>query len=542
MHDLQMARIGDYCKVAKGKIGIKKAVAGKYPLVTTAEERLSHNEYHFDKPSVIIPLVSSTGHGHASLKRIHYQEGKFAVGSILCAVIPKDEKVLSANFLYHYLDVYKEKLLTSRMRGMANVTLPVSEIEDVEFPMLSIDEQKEWVSLFENTSSYTSSLASESNRQQSLLKKLRQSILQDAISGKLTKKWREENLPAPASSPGKFYAYAILCHDNSIYIGHTDDIARRWKEHRKGQGAEWTKKYKPLSACNAQAGMKIAHYEEYKTRKEAADREKWLKTGFGRKWLKRELAAGRTRQAGVVEPASELLARIKAEKERLGKEKKTKKQKPLPPISEEEIPFELPEGWVWCRLGEFVKSFQNGISKRHGSRGEDCIVLRLADITNYRVNFYEPRYIKLTQDEIIKYELKPYDILITRVNGSVEIVGNFNLVELVSEKIGYCDHFIRMRLSQGNVLSPYVEILEKTKMVRNIIKDQFKTTAGQKTINQGHINNLLVPLPPLCEANIIVSKVEKIFAYCDELEQQIDKSQLASELLMQTVLKEAFEG
>src|SRR5690606_32990229 len=55
------------------------------------------------------------------------------------------------------------------------------------------------------------------------------------------------------------------------------------------------------------------------------------------------------------EPASELLAQIKAEKEQLIKDKKIKKQKPLPTISEDEIPFEIPDNWVWCRLGEICQ-------------------------------------------------------------------------------------------------------------------------------------------------------------------------------------------
>lgn len=55
-----------------------------------------------------------------------------------------------------------------------------------------------------------------------------------------------------------------------------------------------------------------------------------------------------------IEPASELLKRIKAEKEKLIKEKKLRKERPLPPITQEEIPFELPDDWVWCRLGEII--------------------------------------------------------------------------------------------------------------------------------------------------------------------------------------------
>ena len=90
--------LSDLCTITKGKIGITKAIPGKYPLVATSEERRSHNEFHFEGEAVLIPLVSSTGHGHRSLNRIHYQTGKFAVGSILCAVMPKDNTILNSEY------------------------------------------------------------------------------------------------------------------------------------------------------------------------------------------------------------------------------------------------------------------------------------------------------------------------------------------------------------------------------------------------------------------------------------------------------------
>ena len=96
-----------------------------------------------------------------------------------------------------------------------------------------------------------------------------------------------KDLPAPR--PGKFFVYAILCDNNAIYIGQTSNIERRWKQHQKGTGADYTKRYKPID---------LIHFETFESRAEAVDREKKLKTGFGRKWLKREYKAGRTRQAG----------------------------------------------------------------------------------------------------------------------------------------------------------------------------------------------------------------------------------------------------
>ena len=101
-------RLGDLCYVQKGNTGIQKSIPGEYPLVVTAENRLSHIDYQFDCKAVIVPLVSSTGHGHASLKRIHYQENKFAVGTILACIYPFCNDILNMKFLYHYLDTYKK--------------------------------------------------------------------------------------------------------------------------------------------------------------------------------------------------------------------------------------------------------------------------------------------------------------------------------------------------------------------------------------------------------------------------------------------------
>jgi len=96
-----------------------------------------------------------------------------------------------------------------------------------------------------------------------------------------------QNLPAPR--PGVYFVYALACEGGSHYIGHSQDLQQRWNEHRIGTGSEWTKIHKPLY---------VAHYEEYLSREQAIIREKELKIGFGRKWLKREIAAGRARQAG----------------------------------------------------------------------------------------------------------------------------------------------------------------------------------------------------------------------------------------------------
>jgi len=84
------------------------------------------------------------------------------------------------------------------------------------------------------------------------------------------------DLPAPRYL---YYVYAIKCDNGSIYIGQTENMEKRWHDHMAGK-VRWTKKYKALE---------IIHYEGYSTKEEAVEREKVLKTGFGRKWLKHEL-------------------------------------------------------------------------------------------------------------------------------------------------------------------------------------------------------------------------------------------------------------
>jgi len=95
------------------------------------------------------------------------------------------------------------------------------------------------------------------------------------------------DLPAPR--PGAYFAYAIACEGGSYYIGQTDNLPQRWQAHVTGQGADWTKKNKPIH---------IAHCEEFASREAAVKREQELKTTAGRRWLKKAIAEGRARQAG----------------------------------------------------------------------------------------------------------------------------------------------------------------------------------------------------------------------------------------------------
>jgi putative endonuclease len=111
----------------------------------------------------------------------------------------------------------------------------------------------------------------------------------------------------------KWHVYAIECSNGSIYIGQAKDILGRWKQHQSGNGAKWTKKYRPL---------RLFYYEQLNSLKDALQREKQLKTTTDRRFLKKILSGS---QAG--EPASELLKRISLEREKHTKSKKERNAK-----------------------------------------------------------------------------------------------------------------------------------------------------------------------------------------------------------------------
>lgn len=135
--------LSECCLLEKGKTAIQKATPGEYPLVVTTSERKTANTFQFDGPTVCVPLVSSRGHGVACLNAVFYQEGKFALGNILCGITPFADSGLSAKFLYYYLNLKKDKLIVPLMKGGANVSLTVNSLKTVRMPIPPIEVQKE---------------------------------------------------------------------------------------------------------------------------------------------------------------------------------------------------------------------------------------------------------------------------------------------------------------------------------------------------------------------------------------------------------------
>jgi type I restriction enzyme S subunit len=237
------------------------------------------------------------------------------------------------------------------------------------------------------------------------------------------------------------------------------------------------------------------------------------------------------------EPANQLLKRIAKEKAQLIKNKKIKKEKPLPAISEEEKPYELPEGWVWCRMGS-ITDIQRGSSPR--PKG-DPIYFSEEKTSNHWISIkdiskYSYKHILTNTDEYltdlgINYSrYVNVDELIVAVSGSTTgkccltgiegyIYDGLAVVRLVGDKVNTKYH-----------LMYYLQLY-------NHMNDS-KFGAAFPNINTKFLNEMMFPLPPLSEQKAIVAQVDALMSFCDSLEQLVGKQALLSERLMQSAVRE----
>ena len=119
------------------------------------------------------------------------------------------------------------------------------------------------------------------------------------------------------------------------------------------------------------------------------------------------------------EPASALLARIRKEKERLVKEGKLKKKDlEVNPISEDEIPFEIPESWEWVRLSILSSAIHYGFTASAAPAG-NAKLLRITDIQDDKVDWKSVPFCTTKEKDLISYQLKNRDILIARTGGAI---------------------------------------------------------------------------------------------------------------------------
>lgn len=215
--------------------------------------------------------------------------------------------------------------------------------------------------------------------------------------------------------------------------------------------------------------------------------------------------------------AEELFAQIQEEKQRLIAEKKIKKEKPLPEITEEEKPFDIPESWKWVYLLDIIEEKpSNGYSPKGVTYPTEIKNLTLTATTSGRFKDDAFKYVDISKEDASKYWLKNNDLLIQRSN-SRELVGTSCIYTGADNAYIYPDLMMRMHVS-SQVDIYYIDYVLKAPVTRNYyMASASGTSESMPKINQKIVSFTLVPLPPLAEQKRIVEKLEQLLPLCERL-------------------------
>ena len=259
------------------------------------------------------------------------------------------------------------------------------------------------------------------------------------------------------------------------------------------------------------------------------------------------------------EPASVLLEKIRQEKERLIKEKKIKRDKNASIIYrgednsyyekflatgevkciDEEIPFEIPKGWVWCRVRDVSQSYIGLTYSPSDVSSDGVIVLRSSNIQNGKISLNDIVRVKTSISE--KLQVEKNDIIICARNGSKKLVGKSAVVEEVSEPMTFGAF---MAICKTH-LYRYVYIFLQS----DLFFSQLRNVSGTTTINQltqNNFNGFLIPIPPEKEQKKISDRLSNILPIVDKygsLQCKLDNlNTRINELLKKSILQNAVQG
>ena len=324
------------------------------------------------------------------------------------------------------------ELLNEQVKGGIKTEIKPKHILPLEIQLPDINTQAQIVQHFENVEDDIADVTKEVLKQESLLKKLKQTILQEAIEGKLTAKYRAKN----------------------------PDIG----------------------------------------------------------------------------PAKKLLDQIKTEKEKLIKEKKIRPSKPLPPINKDEIPFDIPQNWEWCRLGDisFVGTGATPLTSEPKYYNGD-----INWITSSATG----------ADFVTEAETKITELALKETNCQIYPIGTLVIAKYgKGKKRGQITEL--MIDSATNQACAAISIYLKDKALNQFIKKYFQkiyleirelaSGGAQPNLNMQKVKDTMIALPPLEEQKEIVATIEKLFTLCNELESEINQNKTTVDNLMVTVLKESF--
>ena len=419
-----MIEIGKLFNIEKGSLQSSKCTPGQYAFITAGEEWKTHIEYTHDCEALVFAMAAS-----GSLGRTHYVNGKFIASDLCFILTPKKEYISKVNLRFYsfYFITYRERIVKATATGTSKLAINRKSFSNYQIYLVDIEKQTQLLHKLDKMKSISDGLLQTIQQQQKYAEMLRQSILQQAVEGK-------------------------LCEQDP------ND-----------------------------------------------------------------------------EPASVLLEKIKAEKERLIAEKKIKKQKSLPPISEEEKPFTLPKGWEWCRLGELANIATGSTPAKN--KVEYYMHGTIPWITSSETG---QEYVSSARYYVTDLAVKECNLtinqphtLVMAMYGQGKTRGQITELAIPATTNQACAT-ISCYMSS---LNPYLKIYCK-KIYQEI--RELASGGAQPNLNMNKIKEYVVPCPPLLEQHRISDKVKIFMQLCDQLEEELINANLHSSQLMEAVLQEAF--
>lgn len=229
------------------------------------------------------------------------------------------------------------------------------------------------------------------------------------------------------------------------------------------------------------------------------------------------------------EPASELIKRIEEEKARRVAEGKSKKPKKLAPISEQEKPFELPEGWEWVRFGSVTDTRLGKMLDKAKNKGELRPYLRNTNVQWWKILHSDIKQMALEESELNEFSVRQGDLLICEGGEP----GRCAIWQ--SEQEMYFQKALHRARTFCGMPSRYMGLNLEVSYKNGHLAALY-TGATIKHLTGNNLAKFIFPLPPLAEQHRIVAKVDELFALCDQLEQQSENQLIAHQQLVEILL------
>ena len=207
----------------------------------------------------------------------------------------------------------------------------------------------------------------------------------------------------------------------------------------------------------------------------------------------------------------------------------------------EDIFFEIPHNWVWCRWGVLSDSIQYGYNSPALQSGRIKMV-RISDIHDNKIDWNKVPYCQISENEIKSYLLRKNDILFARTGGTV---GKSYLVGDVHSEAIYAGYLIRTRYNSELLNPQYLKFFMESPLYWSQLREGTTTTA-QPNCNGQKLAHMLLPLPPLAEQKRIVEKLNQILPLVEEYgsaQKQLDElNDSLPKNLKRSILQEAVQG